>query len=149
MTVLDEALPDVPPLLLLHVTGTLALRAALSLLDDVPADVTPSTPRADWTVLALIDPAADRQEPPAATALLAPVGSGAIELRAFGIRAGLPLAVVADRLLAGTADWLRAAGWRTLVGPPPAHVRPELAPALVTAGFTGPETGGERQELCL
>lgn len=148
MTILDEALPNVPPLLLVHVTETVAIRAALSLLDGV-AELAATPTAGDWTLLALVDPAGDRQEAPAATALLVPLGPGTIELWAFGIRVGLPPAVVADRLVAATADWLRVAGWRRLAGPPPADVRPGLASALAAAGFSAQRTGGERPELSL
>jgi hypothetical protein len=70
-----------------------------------------------------------------------------IELRALAVRAELPAAAVADRLLAGIADCLRAEGWRRVVASPQPNTSPAVISALSAAGYQ--TTDGEVLELVL
>lgn len=151
MSVLDEThaadgRPDVPPLLLRQASDPATIRSALSLLDGVQEAVGPAQ-EGDGYVLVLVDPAAERDEPPTATALLFPVGPDVIELRALAVRAELPAAAVADRLLAGIADCLRAEGWRRVVASRRSNTSPAVISALSAAGYQ--TTDGELQEFLL
>lgn len=101
----------------------------------------------DAALLALADPAAGPDEPPAALALTIPAGPGTVELRRYLVHDAEPGRAVGARLLASVADWWRAAGCRRMVATTPAG-DPERTAQFLAAGFR-PSTDPAWHELLL
>jgi hypothetical protein len=133
----------VPPLLLRQVSGGSAVSSALALLFDGKAQTVAPThaPR----LFTLADVASGSDEPPAGVALTIVVGPRTMQLLCFAVRAGLPEAAIATRLMTGVSDWMRAAGYERLVAAASCQDADSMS-QLREAGFTE-RPGGRADDL--
>lgn len=132
-----EPAVTLPPLLLRRIDREMAAQPVLDLLTG--QGTAPRVARngtADALLFTLSDLAGATDEPLAAATTIV-VRAGTVEVQSLAVRPGLPYGLVAARLLAALADWLRADGWRVVVIDTGADER--WTAALSAAGFTAPE----------